>query len=86
MKKGKERRRPVKCPHCRREMVSMKQVQAIAERFYVWYICPRREGEGGCGYACLVQVSRKTKQPKKTVLVVRAGESTPKKSSKGKQR
>lgn len=76
-KTGKERRQPVVCPHCGKEMVSMKGAQSITDRFYVWYICPRREGEKGCGYACLVQVSAKTKEPKKTVLVVKAGQDEP---------
>ena len=74
MGKRKERRRPIVCPNCRHEMVCMNRFESIYKLirgFYVWYICPRRKGEGGCGHSVLMEISPRTKLPHRVVSAVR---------------
>ena len=73
MVKRKERRKPIICPNCHREMVCMNRFESICKLlkgFYVWYICPRREEEGGCGHAILLEISPKTKRPRRVVSLI----------------
>lgn len=75
MKKRKERRKPIICPNCHHEMVSMNRFESIYKLirgFYVWYICPRREGEGGCGHSVLLEISPRTKRTRRIVKVVKS--------------
>ena len=68
MAKKRERRRHAICPNCRQEMVCMNKFESIynlIRGFYVWYICPRRKGETGCGHSVLLEVSPKTKRLKR---------------------
>jgi hypothetical protein len=46
-----ERRHPVRCDVCNREMVFANMVRASrgGKNIYVKYICPTRGGESGCG-------------------------------------
>ncbi len=70
----KRRRRPIRCANCGREMVSMNRFESIynlIRGFYVWYICPRRKGENGCGHATLLEISPKTKRPWRIVSSVK---------------
>jgi len=65
MRKRKERRKPVICPHCHHEMICMNRFESIynlIRGFYVWYVCPRRKGEGGCGHSVMVEISPKNKR------------------------
>ena len=70
MVKKRERRKVAICPNCRHEMVCMNKFESIynlIRGFFVWYICPRREGETGCGHSVLLEVSPKTKRLGKIV-------------------
>ena len=70
MKTKKERRKPILCPYCHKEMKAMNRFESIYKLirgFYTWYICPRRKGEGGCGHAVLFEISPKTKRPERVV-------------------
>ncbi len=61
----RDKRRPVLCPNCHREMVCMNRFESIYKLirgFYVWYICPRRNGEDGCGHITLFEFSPQTKR------------------------
>ncbi len=74
MKRKKERRRPIICPYCGRTMVCMDRFESVAKRIkglYVWYICPRRKGEQGCGHSVLWEISPKSKRPARVVTSVR---------------
>ena len=69
----KERRKHIVCPNCHQEMVCMNRFESIynlIRGFYVWYICPRRKGEKGCGHSALLEVSPKTKNSKRVVTSV----------------
>lgn len=82
-----ERRNPIICPYCNKEMVCMKQVEPISnltKGSYIWYVCPRRtqSREDGCGYTSLVQVSPKTKQPSRPVFSIKFKQLKPKKKKK----
>ncbi len=71
--KSKERRKSVICPYCRHEMVCMNRFESIynlIRGFYIWYICPRRKGEDGCGHSMLLEISSKAKCPNKVVRKV----------------
>ena len=73
MKKRKEKRKPIICPYCQEEMVSMNRFESaykLIRGFYVWYICPRRKGEEGCGHSVLLQISPKTNRPRRIVSSV----------------
>ncbi len=75
MKKSKNKRKPIICPNCRHEMVCMNRFESIYKLirgFYVWYICPRRKGEVGCGHSVLMGVSPKTKRPRRIVNAVKS--------------
>ena len=70
MRKRKERRKPVKCPYCEVEMVCANRFESIYRQikgFYVWYVCPRRRDEKGCGHSLLLGISPKSKSPGKIV-------------------
>lgn len=74
MKKRREKRKPVTCPYCHKEMVCMNRFESIYKLitgFYVWHICPRREGEGGCGHSVLLEISPKIKRPWRIVSSVK---------------
>ena len=76
MEKRKERRRPatVKCPYCKHEMMCMNKFESIYQLvrgFYVWYVCPSRKGEDGCGHSILFEISPYTKQPQRIVSSVK---------------
>ena len=70
----RERRKPIICPHCHREMVCMNKFESIynlIRGFYVWYVCPRRKKESGCGHSVLLEISPKTKRPQRMVTSVK---------------
>ena len=72
MVKKRERRKVAICPNCRHEMVCMNKIESIynlIRGFFVWYICPRREGETGCGHSVLLEVSPKTKRLKRVTAL-----------------
>ncbi|GBE05836.1 hypothetical protein BMS3Abin10_01472 [bacterium BMS3Abin10] len=84
-KRRQERRRPVICPYCATEMKCMNRFESVYQRidgFYVWYVCPRRRGENGCGHSVLLEISPKTKSPGRTVSEIKFKE----KGSKGRAR
>ena len=67
----KERRQPILCPNCKKEMVCMNKFDSIyklTRGVYIWYVCPRRNGEHGCGHSTMFEVSPKTKRPKRIVV------------------
>jgi hypothetical protein len=55
-KQPKEQRRPVLCPKCQTQMVCMNLFDRMENTTFVWYVCPRRTGEKGCGYSEAVKV------------------------------
>ncbi|MFC1631129.1 hypothetical protein ACFL1I_08660 [Candidatus Omnitrophota bacterium] len=72
-KSAREKRRPILCPSCGHEIVCMHKFEKFYEKnegFYVWYVCPRRAGETGCGCTILYEVSAKSKHPKKTLAIL----------------
>jgi hypothetical protein len=74
MRKRKEKRKPITCPNCHHEMACMNKFESIYKLlrgFYVWYICPRRKGESGCGHSALLEISPKTKRPQRMVTSVK---------------
>ena len=85
MKRGKERRKPIVCPNCNHEMVCMNRFESVYKLIrglYVWYVCPRRKGESGCGHTALLEVSPKTKRPRKIVSSVKFKKAKVKRKSK----
>jgi hypothetical protein len=81
-----ERRKPIICPHCHREMVCMNKFESIynlIRGFYVWYVCPRRKKESGCGHSVLYEISTKTKRPRRIVGAVKFKKSGLKRIAKG---
>lgn len=75
-KEGTQKRKPVACPKCGKAMVCMNKVAPMYDErikgFYVWYICPCRKKEKGCGYSVLLEVSPKTKNPIRTLNAFQA--------------
>ncbi len=74
MARKKERRKPIICPNCHHEMVCMNRFESIYKLirgFYVWYVCPRRKGEKGCGHTVLFAVSPKTKRVRRIISAKR---------------
>jgi hypothetical protein len=66
MSRRREKRKPIVCPNCHREMLCMNKFESIynlIRGFYVWYVCPRRKKESGCGHSVLLEISPKTKRP-----------------------
>jgi hypothetical protein len=43
-------------------MNKFESIYNLIRGFFVWYICPRRKGETGCGHSVLLEVSPKTKR------------------------
>ena len=73
MAKKREKRKLIICPNCRHEMVCMNKFESIynlIRGLFVWYVCPRREDETGCGHSVLLEVSPKTKRLGKIVSSV----------------
>jgi hypothetical protein len=69
----KERRHPISCPYCGTQMVCMNKFTAAFKTLagiFVWYICPRRKGEVGCGHTMPIEI-----QPVKSRLVKEEEES-----------
>jgi len=65
MRRRKEKRKPIVCPNCGCRTVCMHRVESIynlIRGFYIWYVCPRRKEEEGCGHSALVKISPKTKR------------------------
>jgi hypothetical protein len=65
MRRRKEKRTPIVCPNCGCKMVCMNRIESIynlIRGFYIWYVCPRREKEDGCGHSALVEMSPKRKR------------------------
>ena len=82
---GKDRRTPVVCTHCGGQMVCMNRFESVSELsrgFYAWFICPRRDGEMGCGYTTLMQVFPDITQPDKPVFSMHIKEEPKKKKTK----
>lgn len=55
----KERRHPTVCPYCGTQMVCMNKFTAAFKTLagiFVWYICPRRKGEIGCGHTMPIEI------------------------------
>lgn len=55
----KERRHPIVCPYCGIQMVCMNKFTAAfktLQGIFLWYICPRRKGEQGCGHTMPIEV------------------------------
>lgn len=74
MKKIKEKRKHIICPNCHHKMACMNRFESIYKLirgFYVWYICPRRKGENGCGHSILLSISPKSKRPRGIINVVK---------------
>jgi len=74
MKESREKRKPVICPYCHHEMVCMNRFESIynlIRGFHVWYVCPRRKGERGCGHSVLFGISPKTKRPHRIVSEIK---------------
>lgn len=85
MKKRRERRKSIICPYCGQGMVCMSRFESIFRQvkgFYVWYICPRRKEENGCGHSVLLGISTKTKSPQKVVSVVKSKKGNSKRKVK----
>lgn len=65
-KKARNKRKPIVCSNCGQEMVCMSRFAFIhsgnTKIPCVWYICPRRKGESGCGQSVLFRISKKTKR------------------------
>ena len=55
-KRPQEKRRPVLCPKCSMQMICMNLYDRAEKTTFVWYVCPRRDGEHGCGYSEPVKV------------------------------
>jgi len=75
MEKSKEKRKPIICPNCGCKMLCMNRFQSVynlIRGFYVWYICPRRKGEHGCGHSILLKIAAKTKRPQKIIKAVKS--------------
>jgi hypothetical protein len=51
-------------------MNRFESVYNLIRGFFVWYICPRREGEAGCGHSVLLEVHPKTKRLKRVTAPV----------------
>ena len=65
MRKRKEKRKLIICPNCGCRMVCMNRIESIYKLIrgiYIWYVCPRRKEEEGCGHSVLVEMSPKTKR------------------------
>ncbi len=84
-KKIEERRKPIICPNCGHKMVCMNSFESIYQQsrgFYAWYVCPRRKREGGCDYSLLLEVSPKSKRPRRTVIAFQLKRPVAKKKAK----
>jgi hypothetical protein len=46
-------------------MNKFESIYNLIRGVFVWYICPRRKGETGCGHSVLLEVSPKTKRLKR---------------------
>lgn len=57
-KKLKDRRKSISCPYCRVKMVCMNRAFIVSDSkfFTIWYVCPRRKNEDGCGHASPVKI------------------------------
>ncbi|MBN1587049.1 MAG: hypothetical protein JW937_06445 [Candidatus Omnitrophica bacterium] len=44
------------CPSCGHPMVPMRRCLTHGDRIYMWYVCPRRNGEQGCGHVEIERV------------------------------
>ncbi len=85
MKKRRERRKLIACPYCQNDMVSMNLFESIyklIKGLYVWYVCPHRKGETGCGHTVLLEISPKSKSPHRIVTEVKFKKIKPKKKTK----
>lgn len=64
----KEKRKPIVCPYCGTQMVCMNKFTAVVKTLkgiFVWYVCPRRSGEKGCGHTMPIEAeSVKTESDK----------------------
>ena len=69
-------------------MNKFESIYALLKGVYVWYICPRRKGEGGCGHSALFEISPGTKTIRKVVAGKKnkTGEIEPEKKRKGADR
>ena len=77
-KKRKERRKTMICSNCGQEMVCMNKFDAISQLIrglYVWYVCPRRKEERGCGHCALLEVSPATESHPRIVNSVKFNKS-----------
>ena len=52
----KEKRKPIRCPKCQTEMVCMRMYNIEGDAISIWYICPRRKHEEGCGYKMNIRI------------------------------
>ncbi|MBN2097012.1 MAG: hypothetical protein JW714_00885 [Candidatus Omnitrophica bacterium] len=84
-----ERRKPIICPNCGHVMVCMNKFESVYNEqdrsFYIWYICPSRYEEGGCGYSLLLEYSAKKKELLRTVAAFQLEKVLPKSERKIKK-
>lgn len=61
-KRFKEKRKPVLCPNCNSQMVSMNKYVILKDgkESYAWHVCPRRKenNEKGCGHKSPVEIKK----------------------------
>ena len=58
-----EKRQPVICSHCHSEMVFAGEIlkSIIGGHIYLKYVCPRRQGELGCGTTKMIPFQKEPK-------------------------
>jgi len=82
MARREEKRKPITCPNCHRQMLCMNRFESIYKLirgFYVWYVCPRRKGEKGCGHTVLFEISPKTRRMRRMTCPVDSAKKITKK-------